>query len=269
MLKKALRSGYADPYAQIIDKAGVRITAHYPWLVPKLEAMVSETFHVEDVDDKRRGTPVQRLDYRGTHFQVRLLAGPPDLSELTCEIQVLSRAESLWADTAHDLSYKPAQPLPEEIDRAIYRLIALVEIFDSEVWRAYQAIRSDDGFREAKLLDALEHLYYQFTAKQSDRELSLIVLAALSGVFDAEDSEQVRAALDGFVADNRPKLSELYGRFEADDHANPLIWQPETILVFLLLERDPFKLAEAWEEVLPKELLVSLADSWGAPIQTS
>ena len=72
--------------------------------------------------------------------------------------------------------------------------------------------------------------------------------------------------MEEFVSCNREKLTELYERYRGDDLANPLIWQPETLLVFLQLEVDAFKLREAWEEEFPIELLTSLANAWGTPI---
>ncbi len=69
-----------------------------------------------------------------------------------------------------------------------------------------------------------------------------------------------------FIERNREKLEEFYGRHRDDERANPLIWQPETLLVFLLLESDSFRLREAWEQVLPVGLLESLGDAWGAPV---
>ena len=265
-LKKALKGEYADPYGDITDKAGVRVIAHFPWLIPDLEGLVNETFLVHRYANKRLGLDTQILGYRGTHFEVKIQDGPDDLRELICEVQVLTRAESLWADTAHDISYKPAHTPPDHIQRAIYRLVALVEIFDSEIERAYTAIRTAEGFEEAQLLQALEQHYYQFTANPYDRDLSLVVLDKLKAVLPDDDLEQFYGRLKCFIERNREKIEEFYGRHRNDERANPLIWQPETLLVFLLLESDSFRLREAWEQVLPGGLLESLGDAWGAPV---
>ena len=178
-LKKVLKGKYSDPYSEIKDKAGVRVVAHYPWDIKKIERLVQEEFVVCNYEDKRAEASFQTLDYRGTHYEVKYDAGPLESRGLFCEIQILTRAESLWADTAHYLSYKPAQPPSNRVQRAVYRLIALLEIFDSEVERAYKALCSDEGYEEAKLLHILEQQYLQFTAKQGDRELSLELLALL------------------------------------------------------------------------------------------
>ena len=265
-LKKVLKGRYFDPYTEIRDKAGVRIIAHYPWDITRIEKLVEESFEIYHCENKRAGVSFQTLDYRGTHYEVKCNGRSAESRDLLCEIQVLTKAESLWADTAHFLSYKPAQPPSDHVQRAIYRLIALVEIFDSEVEHAYDALCSDKNYQEARLLHVLEQHYLQFTAKQGDRELSLDVLSLLIKVGSANVLDRFESSIEDFVSRNRDKLTELYERYQGDDLANPLIWQPETLLVFLQLETDPFRLKEVWQEELPMELLISLADAWGTPI---
>ena len=262
-LKKALKRKYSDPYAEIKDKAGVRVVAHYPWDIARIEGLVQEAFIICHHEDKRAEISFQTLDYRGTHYEVKCDDGPTESRDLLCEIQVLTKAESLWADTAHYLSYKPAQPPSDVVQRAIYRLIALIELFDSEVERAHGALCSDRGYEEARLLHVLEQQYLQFTAKQGDRELSLELLSVLTKVVNSKVLEQFEASMEDFVSSNRDKLTELYERYQGDDFANPLIWQPEILLVFLQLETDAFKLKDVWQEEFPVELLISLADAWG------
>ncbi len=85
-LKKALKGKYANPYDDITDKAGVRVFAHFPWLIRDLEVLVNETFLVHQYDNKRLGLDSQILGYRGTHFEVKIQDGPDDLRELICEV---------------------------------------------------------------------------------------------------------------------------------------------------------------------------------------
>lgn len=265
-LKKALKAKYENPYSQIVDKAGVRIITYYPWIVSEIEDIVCATFNVQNYEDKRIETSFKTLSYRGTHLEIKWRSGPLELQELICEVQILTRAESLWADIAHDLSYKPAQEPPDEVQRMIYRLVALVELFDSEAERAYNSMRSIQGFQEAELLTLLERHYYQFTAKQYDRQLSLEILSILVQALPKEALNNFEPRLESFVSDNREKFFEIYERYHDDDYANPLIWQPETILIFLELQDSPFELKDVWEDAAPLELLISLANTWGTPL---
>ena len=111
-MAKALTKPYKDSYTEITDKAGVRVVAHFPWALKGLEDLVSSSFCVLECEDKRSITPPDKFDYRATHFQVVHPKAPDLLKGLECEVQVLTKAESLWAETTHDLFYKPPAPLP-------------------------------------------------------------------------------------------------------------------------------------------------------------
>ena len=71
--------------------------------------------------------------------------------------------------------------------------------------------------------------------------------------------------VDEFVDRNEGKLERIYHDY-ADDDRNPLLFQPESLIVFERLEADQFRLKEVWASVLPLELLQSLATIWGSPI---
>lgn len=88
-MKKALTKGYKDRYNEIIDKAGVRAVAHFPWALRDIEDLVRSSFHVLGRDDKRSITPPDQFVYRATHFQVVHPTAPIPLNGLECEVQVL------------------------------------------------------------------------------------------------------------------------------------------------------------------------------------
>lgn len=266
LLKKALNPKYTNPYAEINDKAGVRVVAYYPWTVTDICRLVEDSFTVVSSEDKRSGQALQHFDYRGIHYEVKYADAPPEYRDLVCEVQILTRAESLWADTSHLLSYKPAQNPPDHIRRSIYRLAALVELFDSEVERAYIALRSDPGFTEAELLHVLESHYYKFTTSEYNRELSIETLSALHKIMDSDLVDYFDSAMAEFVNNNEDKLREVYEMYKDDSYANPFIWQPEVLLIFLQLQIAPVTLAQVWEDILPIELLLSLANVWGVPM---
>ena len=266
LLKKALNSKYEDPYTEIKDKAGVRVVAYYPWAVADICRLVEDSFMVVSSEDKRAGQALQHFDYKGIHYEIKYVDAPPEYRDLVCEVQILTRAESLWADTSHLLSYKPAQDPPDHIRRSIYRLAALVELFDSEIERAYNALRSDPGFREAELLHVLESHFYRFTTSEYNRELSIETLSTLEKIMDSDLLDFFDSAMAQFVDRNEDKLREVYEMYKDDPYANPFIWQPEVLLIFLQLQMAPVTLAQVWEDILPMELLSSLANVWGVPM---
>ena len=155
-LKKALTKAYEDPYNEITDKAGIRIVAHFPWVLRGIEDLVRSSFDVLDYDDKRSITPPDKFVYRATHFQVVHPMAPSPLKDLECEVQVLTKAESLWAETTHDLFYKSLVSLPDQTKRTFHRLMSLVELFDSEVLRASREMSTIERSPRAQLLHIMD-----------------------------------------------------------------------------------------------------------------
>ena len=272
LLKKALRKEYADPFKETTDKAGVRIVCIYRDLLGPLEQIVREQLDVVHFENKTLSLGYDRLGYLGIHFEVKMRAGGegacPDLNGLICEVQLLTRAQSLWADVSHELAYKAAQEPPEEIKRAIHLQGAVVELFDDKMSQVRSALFNLKGFQEAKMLDALERQYYRFTAKRYDRELSLQILEGLHPLLSEDDNKTFANLLENFVDTHLSVLQLIYREYSEDDRRSPLLFQPETILVFLCMERDKFRLKNTWAQFLPEELLEELAAVWGVDLGT-
>lgn len=276
LLKKAVRKdreGSVDStlpvYGQIRDKAGVRVVVTYYDDVPRVDEMLQRLFPGVEGDNKARELDHAEVGYLGVHYEVTLPAesiGPSEvgLRGLECEIQVHTQAQSAWAKVAHELSYKPSQRPEEAILRMIYRLAALMEIFDDQAQRARSAVHGQQGFPEAAVLDRLEEHFYRFTGRDFDRLLSLEIVKSLMPLI--ENREQAFGpALDAFVERHGTKIEEVFESY-ADDDRNLLLFQPESLLVFEHLEEDPFRLADVWMRSLPMDLLEPLAAVWGKPV---
>ena len=270
LLKKALRKGYEDPYEEIRDKAGVRIICTYRDLLIQLEDVVRDLFDVCDYENKSISLGYDRLGYSGIHFEIRLrteVAGvSEELAGLVCEVQLLTRAQSLWADISHELAYKPAQDPPEEIKRAIHLQGALIELFDNQITQARNELLNLEGFQEASMLDSLDKHFFRFTAERYDRELSLHILGRLHPLFSRGEIQAFSPLLDRFVEQKMETLSSVFKDYADDDRRNPLLYQPESIVIFMCLERDMFNLKKTWKEFLPLELLQGLAEVWGVDV---
>jgi ppGpp synthetase/RelA/SpoT-type nucleotidyltranferase len=268
LLKKALRKDYASPWDEIHDKAAARVVTVYGSQVDEAEDLVRELFVVHHHEDKRHSLAPDTLSYLGVHFEVSL---PPDGTGVAggegrlCEVQIHTRAQNLWATVSHELLYKPAQAPPGEVTRSIYRLMALLELFDGEVARDRQQIQDHPGYEEARMLDTLERQFYALAGRRADIELSRHVVSALAAALTSEEAVGYASTLSSFVEGNREKLIEIFTEY-ADDDRNPLLSQPECLLVFERLSVDPFRLAHVWDECLPPALLRSLSSIWGAPV---
>jgi putative GTP pyrophosphokinase len=270
LLKKILKKSYSS-YEEVGDKVGVRAVLPYPALIHTVDDLIMHTFNVQKRDDKRETLDFDRLGYLGIHYDVTL---PDDLVDgdpqpfrtLRCEIQVHTLAENLWATVSHDLSYKSPKEVPLDIKRAIYRLVAIVEVFDSELTQAREAILAMPDFREAQILNELERHFYRFSAREFDRELSLVVVSGLINLLSPQEQTGIGHLIDAFVAAHEPKLSQIFIDYASDTRASPLLFQPEALLIFERLEADEFKTRDAWEAFLPLSLLEKLAVVWGKPL---
>jgi ppGpp synthetase/RelA/SpoT-type nucleotidyltranferase len=274
-VKKALRKGYADPLAQIGDKAGVRVIVHYSEDVPRVEEAIGRSCEILERDSKLDALDFNEFGYLGVHLAVKpkpeiLAAGDEDLADLKAEIQIHTKAQSAWAVVSHDLLYKTPLEIPSDLKRTIVRLVALIELFDSEVARFQQQLREHPDFKEMQILEPLDDLLVEFTDRRPDRALSAIVVPPLVRLHGGEPNEVVDNVVRPFVDEHRVQLDEIYKQYADDYRATPLLYQPEALLVFASLECDPYQLREAWpSDQLPLDLLDGMAAIWGIDLEES
>jgi ppGpp synthetase/RelA/SpoT-type nucleotidyltranferase len=274
LLKKMLRKEYQN-YDQITDKAGSRVIVSDISELPIAETLIRETFDVLEQTNKTAETGVDRLGYHGIHFLVAMPRGKSiDADGVTesidgkvCEVQLHTRAESLWNEVSHTLLYKPNQEPPNHVKRRLFRLVALMEIFDDEVAATKRIIAEQPGSESAVILTQLEGPFLRLAGRPFDKELSLEIIESLRTALSVEEREGLGEKLDQFLDDRAEKLSEFFSDHLAiNEEENPLVFQPEVILIFQQLERDKFALKERWREEYPFELLDSLATKWGENI---
>jgi hypothetical protein len=105
----------------------------------------------------------------------------------------------------------------------------------------------------------------RFTALPFDRELSFMLLASLKSVYTSHERSGFKVLVETFVSQNQTKLEKVFSDYQNDDSA-PLIHQPESLVVFERIGDHPFALKQAWQSVLPLELLEPVANAWGAAV---
>lgn len=155
---------------------------------------------------------------------------------------------------------------PSEVKRSIYRLIALIEIFDKEVSSAQKAIIDQPNFPEAKLLSHLEKIFYKFSSKTFDRELSLQNLSSLKTLFKDTEISNFENLINIFVQDNQQKLLTIFDNYSSDDRDSYeifMVFQPEVILIFERINKDIFRIKDLWSSFLPIDILRFLSNIWG------
>lgn len=268
-VKKALRGTYVDPMREIGDKAGIRVIVHYEADVTRVEKVVTKLCDVHARESKLEALEYNQLGYLGVHLDVTprgeiLPKEDDDLADLHAELQIHTKAQSAWAVVSHDLLYKSPVDVPSDLKRTITRLVALVELFDGEVARFQEQLREHPDFEETKVLEPLDDLLVEFTNRRPDKVLSAWVVPSLVHLHDVPADEVVEAIVQPFIESHREQLHDIYDRYADDDRATPLLFQPEAFLVFAALDKDPYRLREAWPtDRLPLELLEGMANIWG------
>jgi ppGpp synthetase/RelA/SpoT-type nucleotidyltranferase len=272
-VKKALREGYADPLTEIGDKAGVRVIVHYLSDVERVEEVVESHCRVLMRESKLDALDFNELGYLGVHLDVApretLAEGDnADLRDLRAELQIHTKAQSAWAVVSHDQLYKTAMDIPSDLKRTIYRLVALVELFDQEVRRFVHQVHEHPEFKEMQILVPLDNLLIEFTPRRPDRALSALVVPALVQLHSMPADDVFEQVVLPFVKEHRSELDEIYERYADDDRVTPLLFQPEALLIFQALASDPYRLREAWpSDRLSIELLEGMAAVWGVDLE--
>lgn len=269
-VRKALTKNASDPFREIHDFAGVRVVVPFYADRARVADVIRRHFDVRNEEDASVRQQVNQFGYRGWHFEIALkgsdLTAKSELADYVAELQVHTRAESAWAEAGHDLVYKPRAPVPASTERRIARLMAIVELFDEQMGTTQTELLAVPGFQEAGMLTALEQVYLPLARQDFNRQLSLEVLEVIRPLYGAEELQGFGARMQTFATAQRGFLTELYRRYRDDQRRNVLLFQPEALAIFDLLERDPLTLIERWDREMPPDLLDDLARALGHPL---
>lgn len=273
-ITKAYKKPYADPWNDITDKAGVRIIVQHKGLLDRaLQVVQTNLTPVEAVQDYRDEDDVKgkyTLQYPRLHAQV-LAAGDltdDDGKPYECEIQIRTDATDLWARMSHRLLYKAgATDVPRDVSRSLYRLIALVELYDLEVERGVDALAQHPDFTLSnRLLTEAEFLYRTFTDHEYRRDLSEDIVDVLLETIEHETDYPNKLAQ--FAEQHRQQLAEAYRDYgPTSEHFLThgryiLASQPESLIIFERLSTAKMLLRGIWEDQLSETMLSDMAEIW-------
>jgi ppGpp synthetase/RelA/SpoT-type nucleotidyltranferase len=260
--RKAITKLYEDAWEEVTDKAGARVVVPVWTDVDLFADLLSSQgpFDVIGVEDKREYWSPNELSYSGVHVQIAAIHNG---ERRECEVQVRTLAQDAWSVVSHKLLYKPDVELPNDEQHAVYRLVALMELFDQEVKRVAEKIPTLPGYEWHTLLDFAEGHYEHLAHSRSARELSVVVLDAIGDVVPRTD--EYRDQLGSFIDQNRSHISDAlrdYGPKSAvaSTYDYALIAQAEFLILLELLESDPYHLQRAWgSSSLPNKWLEAVA----------
>ena len=275
---KAIGGQYKNPLLEIKDQIGLRIVVTYEKNLEEIDKIIQREFAQCNREDKLYLLKPDQLGYLGIHYtdlkfsneeaQGRKYA---EHSESVCEIKLRTSAQHAWATVSHELSYKPSIEPPLDAQRSIYRLVALVELFDREVSNAQKVIYNNtSNYPEAHLLSHLENQICLFSSRKTDKNFSLKNLEFLKESLTQEEIENFELLIKKFVAKNREKLDLIFGSYAEDQRSSykiSMLFQPESLLVFERLEESSkYDFLDLWKKNLPTELLEFLGTVWASDI---
>ncbi|MFC3849666.1 GTP pyrophosphokinase family protein [Corynebacterium hansenii] len=145
---------YPDPWHDIHDIVGVRVTTYHSNEIPDVLAVLGDSLEVLRTTDKTAETRISgQFGYGSHHLVCRVGDGaPPGLAPYRgqqFEVQVRTVLQHAWAEFEHDIRYKsPDGAIDPRIDRAFALAAGLIELADQQFDQVAAILdeeRGDDG----------------------------------------------------------------------------------------------------------------------------
>jgi ppGpp synthetase/RelA/SpoT-type nucleotidyltranferase len=254
------------------DRVGVRVVVATREDADRVVEIATRAFIVDEdmIDRKSLAAPPNELRYLGIHVPCVLREAARSgvdgaISSMTFELQVHTLAESGWAVVSHPIVYKPyGSPPSHELASRVYRSVALVSLFDSEVMESLRLQRESADYWAVQMLRTVDRLFEPWRSGPSDDDLSLVVLDVVCATLTANaDIDEYQRSLESFVDEHRGHLDAI---LQPRMDANPLMTQPEILALVERIDRAKNVLRTAWRNHgLDDSLLCDLADSLGEP----
>ncbi|MFE9046684.1 GTP pyrophosphokinase [Streptomyces rubiginosohelvolus] len=156
-LEKIERKGYADPFNETEDLAGVRVVCLFMGDLQRTEGVISSIFDVLHKEDKINDGDVSAFGYMSHHYICKLsdrYAGEryDSIKGLKFEIQVRTILMDAWANMSHYLNYKSEESIPKDLIKDFHALSALLYVGDRQFEGFYtSSSRSAAAAEEAVL----------------------------------------------------------------------------------------------------------------------
>jgi len=128
---------YPDPWHDIKDIIGARITVLHSTEIPAVQRLLADQFEVLRSVDKAEETRVAGgFGYGSHHMIVRVQEQSEGLEEYVgqvFEVQIRTVLQHAWAEFEHDIRYKRAtKDLDPQVDRAFTLAAGLIELADQQ-----------------------------------------------------------------------------------------------------------------------------------------
>jgi hypothetical protein len=246
----------------------VRIVCYFNEDVDELCQKIRTLFEVDESASIDKAPKPTELGYRSKHLIIGLGTNRGDLPEyrqfleMRAEIQVRTIGQHAWAAIEHKFNYKRESKIPEDVERRLFRISAVLEMCDDEFSRVKKEIdkitvdfNTDISKGNLDLAITVESLkayidssppeYEEFTASLRARGLRFKKRTLTSDrAFDLAVSQLRKAQFNKIESLDRA-LKEKGEEFIDpimqifSDVDQPMISQPYLLRIFASFYRDP------------------------------
>lgn len=134
--EKARRHGARDPLRDIHDLVGLRVVCLFRSNIPRILAIVRESFDIIEEENKEDKNESRMFDYMAVHVIAKMKSDSTATTQavptqIPFEIQVRTIGQDAWACVSHHLAYKQDAGLPRGHLRDLYALSALFYLADT------------------------------------------------------------------------------------------------------------------------------------------
>lgn len=226
-VSKALyRYKYNSPISEITDKVGARIVLLTKNDVSTLAKAIENENSFWSFVERTRNSENEILKqpevftYESEHFIVRPSSSFDckgiDPTLLTCEIQVRTLLQHVYAEVSHDTIYKKQVADENKIKRQFAFIMAFIEEIDSKIVNIYSQIMSMDTIK-LKLQKTMIAAYQNIVTSFSDDDYNVALASIFLDLFSNSVYERFILECDDFIERYNsyivPALKKYHGSY--------------------------------------------------------
>lgn len=267
VVQKICVRGKAGALPALTDLAAARVEVAFETEIDALVDAIEESDWAEVRSTIRRSDDLgpQTVGYLDVQLNVvphgHTLIVDGEEHPLVAEIQLRTRAQGAWAVVQHELGYKQVDMTPSQ-ERRLFRVMALVEMMDEQFGQLEQEIWANQEFVVGRAINAASAVLLKYTAEPFSRPTSLQLVPLLLPLYTEDELKNINEVLRTFDSENSDHLENA---LTLDSAMNPLIRQPESILILERLDTDAFNVGDLWPDELPRNLLEQFVVADGRP----